>query len=73
MDSVLPPPGSVPSTQESMLRVRDLTMMQSFNSGERELSDWEELLGRTEPRLKMKSLVTPFGSFLSVMEVVCAE
>ncbi|MCJ1366857.1 hypothetical protein MMC16_005987 [Acarospora aff. strigata] len=70
MDTVLPTPGSVPTTQEAMLRVRDLTMMQAFNSHERELDDWTKLLATTEPKLGLKGVVQPFGSVMSVMEVV---
>lgn len=54
MDTVLPLPGTVPRLQEAMLRVRDLTMMQAFNSKERELSDWVELLSQADARLEIK-------------------
>jgi 6-hydroxytryprostatin B O-methyltransferase len=76
MDTVLPDPGSIPASEESLLRVRDLTMIQAFNSKERELSDWKELFARvTEEeddggKLVLKSVTKPFGSVMSVMEVV---
>ncbi|KAL8717160.1 MAG: hypothetical protein Q9225_005570, partial [Loekoesia sp. 1 TL-2023] len=43
MDTVLPAPGSSEVVEEALLRVRDLTMMQAFNSRERELGEFEEL------------------------------
>ncbi|KAM0545987.1 hypothetical protein ACHAPJ_011099 [Fusarium lateritium] len=39
MDTVLPNPGSIPASKERLLRVRDLTMMQAFNSLERGIED----------------------------------
>ncbi|PHH68066.1 hypothetical protein CDD80_286 [Ophiocordyceps camponoti-rufipedis] len=44
MDTVLPAPGAVPLSREAKLRCRDMTMLASFNSGERELEEWEALL-----------------------------
>jgi len=70
MDTVLPAPGSVPATQEATLRVRDLSMMQTFNAKERELEDWNALLKAVDERLRLKNVVQPFGSSMSVLEVV---
>jgi hypothetical protein len=83
MEAVLPTPGSVPAPEEALLRVRDLTMMQAFNSREREMDDWEQLFaavsreenasaavaGAAAGRLVLKRLMKPFGSIMSVMEV----
>lgn len=70
MDTILPPPsGSASILSEAKLRVRDLTMAQSFNSEERELSDWEELFGSTTPKLKLKEYKQPFGSAMAIMVV----
>ena len=72
MDTVLPPPGSTSVVEEALLRVRDLTMMQTFNSRERELGEFEELFKQAadgEGRLVLRNLVKPPGSMLSVMEV----
>ena len=44
MDTVLPKPGSVPVSVERIARVRDLTIMQAFNSKERDLDVWKDLL-----------------------------
>jgi 6-hydroxytryprostatin B O-methyltransferase len=72
MDTVLPVPGSISSVEEALLRVRDLTMIQSFNSRERELAEFEELFTQTsdeEGRLVLKKVIKPAGSVMSVMEV----
>lgn len=73
MDTVLPAPGSVPVSVERIVRVRDLTMMQAFNSKERELTDWKELLAKVDQRLKLLKVVQPWGSAMSVLEVVLEE
>ncbi|KAI9654521.1 MAG: hypothetical protein M1821_006611 [Bathelium mastoideum] len=69
MDTVLPKPGSVPVSVERIVRVRDLTMMQAFNSSERDLHDWKNLLDAAEPELQLVRVVQPFGSAMSVLEV----
>lgn len=71
MDTVLPPPGSVPAVTEAALRVRDLSMMQVHNSKERELDEWVALLKEGgDGRLRLQNVVQPFGSLMSVWEVV---
>lgn len=70
MDSVLPPPGSVPAVTEAALRLRDLSMMQVHNSNERDLDEWVDLLKGADQRLRLQNVVQPFMSSLSVMEVV---
>ncbi|KAI8959877.1 S-adenosyl-L-methionine-dependent methyltransferase [Daldinia sp. FL1419] len=73
MDIILPPPGTIERTQEAMLRVRDLSMAQAFNSQERNLTDWEELFESAEPKLRLESWKQPPGSAMAVMEVGLAE
>lgn len=63
----------MPAMEEAALRVRDLTMAQSFNSGERELSEWVELFESATPKLKLKEWKKPWGSVMSVMVVVRDE
>lgn len=70
MDTVLPDPGSVPVSVERIVRVRDLTMLQAFNSKERDLEDWKHLLALVDPALELAHVVQPFGSAMSVLEVV---
>lgn len=74
MDTVLPVPGDNEDPNvEAMLRVRDLTMLETFNSYERELQDWIELLDALDVgnglRLELKAIRKPFGSMMSVLEV----
>jgi 6-hydroxytryprostatin B O-methyltransferase len=69
MDTVLPAPGSVPVSVERIVRIRDLTMMQAFNSKERDLDDWKALLAAADPRLHLVNVMQPFGSDMSVLEV----
>ena len=69
MDTVLPMPGSVPVSVERIVRVRDLTMAQAFNSKERDLDDWKDLLAAADPKLQLVRVVQPFGSTMSVLEV----
>ncbi|KAF2787637.1 S-adenosyl-L-methionine-dependent methyltransferase, partial [Melanomma pulvis-pyrius CBS 109.77] len=69
MDTILPPPGTLSAAQEARLRVRDLTMAQSFNSKERELGEWEHLFASTEPPLSLQAWRQPHGSTMAIMEV----
>lgn len=73
MDTVLPLPGSISTVEEALLRVRDLTMIQAFNSRERELGEFTDLFseaGDQDGCLKLKNMIKPPGSVMSVMEVV---
>ena len=69
MDTVLPTPGQIPVTKERVLRVRDLTMRQVFNSKERSLDDFEELLKGVDSRLKLERAHQPDGSHMSLLTV----
>jgi 6-hydroxytryprostatin B O-methyltransferase len=69
MDSVLPAPGSVARSTERIVRVRDLTMTQVFNSQERDVEDWEAILHEVDPSLGIKTISQPFGSVLALIEV----
>ncbi|KAF3058339.1 6-hydroxytryprostatin B O-methyltransferase [Daldinia childiae] len=73
MDIILPAPGTIERTQEAMLRVRDLSMAQAFNSQERNLTDWKELFESAEPKLQLVNWKQPPGSAMAVMEVGLAE
>ncbi|KAF2158988.1 hypothetical protein M409DRAFT_38028 [Zasmidium cellare ATCC 36951] len=70
MDTVLPAPGSGPRSVEAALRVRDLAMLETHNSKERELEEWEALLKAADSRLQLRSTHQPSGSMMSVLEVV---
>jgi 6-hydroxytryprostatin B O-methyltransferase len=73
MDTVLPRPRSVPVSVERIVRARDLTMLQAFNSKERDLDDWKDLIAAAEPKLKLVGVVQPVGSAMSVLELVMGK
>lgn len=69
MDIILPAPGSVPVSRERILRLRDMTMMQVFNSHERELDDWKAVFQKADGRLRLLNVHQPVGSTMSLMEL----
>ncbi|KAG5792354.1 hypothetical protein H9Q69_008595 [Fusarium xylarioides] len=73
MDMVLPKPGSGSVTFEAALRQKDLTMIQCFNAQEREVEEWNALLTKADPRLKIQAIERPAGSELSVIEAMLDE
>ena len=72
MDTILPIPGSTSSVEEALLRVRDLTMIQAFNSREREVGEFIDLFSQAsdqDGRLILRKTIKPPGSIMSVMEI----
>lgn len=69
MDTVLPTPGSLPSSLERHIRARDMVMGQVFNSLERDIDDWKELLEAADERFEIVNVVQPAGSVTSVVEI----
>ena len=69
MDTVLPRPGEGSRGAESVLRVRDLTMLQAHNAQERERGEWEELVRQAGSSLVLRNVVQPFKSVMAVLEV----
>ncbi|GIJ86455.1 hypothetical protein Asppvi_005344 [Aspergillus pseudoviridinutans] len=69
MDTVLPNPGTVPISEEALLRVRDMTMMQTFNSHERGMDEWEELVHAADSTLNVSRAIQPVGSAMTILEV----
>ena len=72
MDSVLPRPSSMPSAQERMLRARDMTMLEVFNSLERDEKDWRRLLATADWGMTLRGTQEPTRSALSLLDVVYA-
>ncbi|RYP27843.1 hypothetical protein DL767_007491 [Monosporascus sp. MG133] len=70
MDFVIPEPGAVSSVNERVLRSRDVGMMQLFNSLERDLEGWKAILEAVDSRLRINAVNTPYGSFMSVIDVI---
>ncbi|KIX06362.1 uncharacterized protein Z518_04338 [Rhinocladiella mackenziei CBS 650.93] len=73
MDGVLPEPGSMPTSEERLIRVMDLEMMTNFNAKERDLDDWRNLFVKADPRLKVVKVVKPPGSVNSIIEAALEE
>ncbi len=47
--------------------------MSLMNAHEREVAEWRALLARADKRFRLRNLVLPPGSVMSVMEVVFTE
>lgn len=56
-DIVLPPPNTIPKTQEARVRALDLAMLSFFNAKERSHEDWVELLASVDSRLQITAVV----------------
>ena len=69
MDTVLPAPGEGPILYEAMLRVRDLTMLEAFNSRERDIEDWKQLIEAVEPKLELVGRELPHGSAMEILQL----
>ena len=66
MDIILPVLGTgLGGWVEARLRVKDLTMAQSFNSGEREMDDWLKLVEGTRPGLRLVRVEQPKDSVMA--------
>lgn len=72
-DIVLPPPGKVPSVEEKGIRGFDMHMMTMFNAAERSLEDWENLLSKIEPKIRIEKVSKPSGSSMSVVDIRRSE
>ena len=72
-DSIVPPPGSVPPLQEKYIRNMDLIMLSMFNALERSLEDWERLISKADPSLKIVRVERPQGSAISMIQVAKSE
>ncbi|KIX03594.1 uncharacterized protein Z518_07147 [Rhinocladiella mackenziei CBS 650.93] len=73
VDSVMPDPGTLSKIDERRLRILDAEMMLTYNAAERDLEGWKSLFNQADPRLELRSVVTPPGSSLSVLEIGLRE
>ncbi|PYI04722.1 O-methyltransferase [Aspergillus sclerotiicarbonarius CBS 121057] len=71
-DIVLPKPGSIPSTEERVMRCNDLLLHQFTNTLERTFEDWEALVTQASDRLRIRHVFRDPGSTLSLMELTVA-
>lgn len=51
----------------------DMEMLMVFNATERDLEAFRKLLGKVDPRLKIRNVVQPQGSFQSYIEVILGK
>lgn len=52
----------VPVAEERIMRARDLTMLQAFNSKEMELENWKQVISATDAELRLVNVAQPFRS-----------
>lgn len=72
MNTLLPLPGCISVVEEALLWARNLTMIQTFSSKERELGEFTELFAQAadeEGLLVLKKIAKRPGSAMSFMEV----
>ncbi|KAK2864969.1 hypothetical protein FQN49_004033, partial [Arthroderma sp. PD_2] len=72
-EMILQPSGSIPARAEARLCVRDLTMVETQNSKERELGEWIELFESVTPKLRLKGYKQPSGSVLTLLVAEVAK
>ncbi len=70
MYGFLPPPNTMPPSEERLIRIMDLEMMTTFNANEREIEDWTSLFAQADPRLKLHDVIRPPGSVNSILEII---
>lgn len=69
-ETVVPAPGAIHPLQEKYIGVMDITMLSLHNALERSLSEWESLIKRADPMLRILRVETPLGSNLSIIEIM---
>jgi 6-hydroxytryprostatin B O-methyltransferase len=70
METVLPQPGVLGLSQETIMRSRDMLMHEMLNAHERELDEWARLLEEVDADWQIKQVRQPFGSNVAIIEVV---
>lgn len=68
-ETVIPPPDKMPPQLEFMMRSGGVSMNTLFNSGDREMTEWEGIFREADPRFEFKGGHRPPGSGLWVIEV----
>jgi 6-hydroxytryprostatin B O-methyltransferase len=68
-DIVLPERGSIPATEERIMRMNDLLLHQFTNTSERTLQSWESIFTEASPKLCIQRVCRNSGSVLSLMEL----
>ncbi|TVY16272.1 O-methyltransferase gsfB [Lachnellula arida] len=68
-DRCLPPPGALSPYKSRQPRASDLYMKGIQNAKERDSADWTQLFESVDPRFKNLEVISPQGSFLSMISV----
>lgn len=68
-ETVIPEPEKVPKQLELMMRSGSVSMNTLFNSGDREMSEWEGIFREADPGFHFKGGHQPPGSGLWIIEV----
>lgn len=69
-EAVLPGPGGLPTRMEAVVRRFDLVMSSIQNARERELTDWEGLFRKADPRFRFQGVTCPPGSNHSLLVAI---
>ncbi|KAK1759952.1 S-adenosyl-L-methionine-dependent methyltransferase [Echria macrotheca] len=67
-DVTIPPPGATSLYEERQIRCKDIAMMSMFNSKERTMDEWKELVTKADARFRLKSVVQLPASPMGVLE-----
>ncbi|KAL3264742.1 hypothetical protein ABHI18_000447 [Aspergillus niger] len=68
-DIVLPEAGSIPATEEQVMRCNDLLLHQFTNTLERTLEDWQAIVSRVSDNLRIQHVYRDPGSILSLLVI----
>ncbi|KAF2972797.1 hypothetical protein GQX73_g809 [Xylaria multiplex] len=68
-DVVLPERGSVPATEERIIRATDLVLHSCANSSERAIQEWKAVIAAASQRLRIQRIYKASGSILSILEL----
>lgn len=68
-ETVIPEPDKVPKQLEHAMRAGGMSMNTLFNSGDREMSEWESIFREADPRFHFRGGHQPPGSGLWIIEV----
>lgn len=70
MDMIMTGVGEGPQPVNKMMTSVDLQMMAALNAKERTKRDWEDLVKKTDDRLKIRAFRQPPGAAAHMIEVV---
>lgn len=68
-ETVIPEPDRLPKQMEFVMRSGGMSMNMLFNSGDREMSEWESIFKKADPRFVFHGGHRPPGSGLWIIEI----